>query len=162
MLVDSHKSGFKILRHDDKENTSSSSKNLQKKVVNFDQNIHVAMLQKLHEHTKIFGLLVYKGELKGIRYFDSANHIFIDIAPWQLKYFNISAMRVIGVRELELSRVEAGPSSGTLVIEYLTQHEMKGIYRPNRMTSNDLAMALSYVKHYVNDAEYELLLQKFR
>lgn len=127
-----------------------------------DADLEVAMIQKLHKQTKIFGLLVYKGELKGIRFYDFSKKQFIDIAPWQLQYFNISGIKVAGVRELELYKVDNEKHNQTLIIQYLTQHEIAEYYRPNRMTSNDLAKALSYTMESVNEAEYEAIISQYR
>jgi len=159
-LVRHREGGFRIYKdasnNSQPNNVMSAQGNLQ------DPNLQIAMLQKLHNQTKIFALLVYKGEIKGIRYFDFAKRNFIDIAPWQIQFFNISGMQINGVRELELYKVDNDKHNRTLVIEFLTQHEINNLYRPNRMTSNDLAKALSYIMAYVNDVEYENLIQELK
>lgn len=138
------------------KDTSGNRQNIQ------DPDLQIAMLQKLHAETKIFALLVFKGEIKGIRYFDAANWKFIDIAPWQINFFNISGMRLSGVRELELLKVDNGSHNHTLVIEYMTEHEIKKYYKPNRMTSNELAKALSYTMNYLDDNAYSALLGELK
>ncbi|HIW33100.1 MAG TPA: hypothetical protein IAA29_09970 [Candidatus Paenibacillus intestinavium] len=117
-----------------------------------------ALLQRIHAQTIIVGFLLYKGEIKGIRFFEPTKGKFIDVAPWHLNSFAMSKLKLMGVRNIELLRHEAGEARGTVLIEYLTKHEIAGYYRANRMIPNDLAEALSTIVNYMDDVAYQQLI----
>jgi len=125
-----------------------------------DRNMEVAFLKKLHAQTKIVGFLVYHSDIKGIRFFDPLKRKFIDIAPWQLNRFALSKLQLMGIRQIDLVRHEAGESKGTVVVEFLSKYEAAGYYRANRMVSSDLAEALSGITNYMLEDEYQALLKE--
>lgn len=126
-----------------------------------NKQMEIALLQKLHAKTQVIGFLVYSGEIKGIRFFDPVKRKFFDIAPWHLNQFNMSKLKLMGIRQIELLRNEAGESRGTVVVEFLTKHEVAGYFRANRMISEQLAAALSGILNYMPEEEYQNLLKSF-
>lgn len=155
--------GFRI--YNDTRTPSSSSAN-QAPLRNLQgeqraqKQMEIALIKKLHANTQIVGFLDYRGEIKGIRFYDPTKNRFMDVAPWHLSSFAMSKLKLMGVRHIELLRHEAGESAGTVVIEYLTKHEVAGLYRANRMIPNDLAEALSTVMNVMEDAEYNQLMAR--
>jgi len=123
-----------------------------------NNGMELALLQKIHAQTMIVGFLIYKGETKGIRFFDPTKGKFLDVAPWHLNSFAMSKLKLMGVRNIELLRHESGEAQGTVLIEYLTKHELAGYYRANRMIPNDLAQALSAISRYMDESEYQQLI----
>lgn len=160
------KQGFRM--YDDRWSSKSKPSELYAKeaskrtaVVDDDKLMEIALLQKLHANTKVVGFLVYNGEIKGLRFFDPVKHKFIDIAPWHLNQFNMSKLKLMEIRQIELLRHEAGESDGTVVVEFLTKHEAAGYFRANRMISDQLAAALSGIIHYMPEEEYQQLIRSF-
>lgn len=153
--------GFRIYE-DLRPSSSASSQNKVRGSQTLDNHgqkqMEIALLQKLHAQTLIVGFLQYKGEIKGIRFFEPAKGKFIDVAPWHLSSFSMSKLKLMGVRNIELYRHEAGEAQGTVLIEYLTKHELAGYYRANRMIPNDLAQALSTITNYMDDTAYQQLM----
>ncbi|MCR8658979.1 hypothetical protein [Paenibacillus endoradicis] len=144
---------------------ASTNPNIKKQLTNpwekqMQNGMELALLQKIHAQTMIVGLLRYKGETKGIRFFDPTKGKFIDVAPWHLNSFAMSKLQLMGVRHIELLRHEAGEALGTVLIEYLTHHELAGYYRANRMIPNDLAQALSSITRYMDDLAYQQLISQ--
>lgn len=142
---------------------ASTPPNINKQHINpldhhMQNGMEQALLQKIHAQTIIVGFLRYKGETKGIRFFDPTKGKFIDVAPWHLNSFAMSKLQLMGVRHIELLRHEAGEAKGTVLIEYLTSHEIAGYYRANRMIPNDLAQALSSITRYMDELAYQQLI----
>jgi len=159
--------GFRIYNERERGFSSKSYKSMAEKsspaenLSQHQQSMEINLLQKLHANTVVAGMLMYKDELKGVRFYDPNNRRFIDIAPWHLSRFNVSKLKLIGVRELELIRHEVGNSSGTLVVEFLTKHEVGGLFKANRMVSENLAIALSGIMNYMSDDEYNVVIASF-
>lgn len=161
-----------LFRNDDKKShfnpKTASSSQFEKKSSTFQQDdpwnadMERALLLKSYQGTAIVGMLVYKGEIKGIRFYDAVRNQFMDIAPWHLNSFSLSKLKLMGIRQLELFRHEHGDSSKTLLIEFLTKYEIEGQYRPLRMISNQVVEALSKIEQYIPDQEFEQLTSKFR
>jgi len=127
----------------------------------WNSDMEKALLLKTYQDTAIIGFLSYKGEIKGIRFYDARRRQFIDIAPWHLNSFSLSKLKLMGIRHLELFRHEHGDTTNTLIIEFLTKEEMQGRYRPIRMISNQVVEVLSTIERYMPDEEFELLKQKY-
>lgn len=160
-------SGFRIYNDREKGYAARVSKPMAERqfpnegLIQQQKQMEITLLQKLHANTVVVGLLMYKSDLKGVRFYDPDNRRFIDIAPWHLSRFNISKLKLIGARELELIRHEVGNSAGTLVVEFLTKHEVRGHFKANRMVSDNLANALSGIMNYMSDEEYNIVLASF-
>lgn len=159
--------GFRIYKDYDRPLSKSSSSARTElysdsKTLIENKQMEVALLRKLHNKTKVVGFLKYKGEIKGIRFYDPTNRKFIDIAPWHLSQFNMSKLKLMEVREIELIRHEAGESEGTIVIEFLTKHELMGHFKANRMITDQLAQALSGILNYMPEEEYQNVLKNFQ
>lgn len=124
------------------------------------KQMEIALIKKLQEKTLIVGFLKYRGEIKGIRFYDPTKSKFIDVAPWHLSSFQLSKLKLMGIRTLELIRYEAGESAGTVLVEYVTRLEAEGYFRANRMISNDLAEALSTIMNVMEEADYQQLISQ--
>jgi len=157
-----YQQGFRIY-NDSSKTASMSSKPLssvnEQSLNQGDKQMEIALLQKLHAQTKIVGFLVYQNEIKGIRFYDPRKRRFIDIAPWQLNRFALSKLKLMGLRTIDLVRHEGGKSEGTVLVEFISNHEVAGYFRANRMVSNDLAEALNGIVNYMDEEEYQALLK---